>query len=115
VSIFSRPPDISSTLFAQFRNIVWKRSLPAHPDWTFHVTVCCGWAALVAGAPIPGVADAVAVVGAFCERHAVARDARPLTDAYLRRLRLSRLGNPTSTTSLAGVRAMRVPALPPVK
>src|SRR2546427_7269328 len=38
-SILSRPPDISSTLFFQSRNISWKMSFVAHPDWIFQVMV----------------------------------------------------------------------------
>src|SRR2546422_11338218 len=38
-SILSRPPDISSTLFFQSRNISWKMSFVANPDWIFQVMV----------------------------------------------------------------------------
>src|SRR3990172_8796088 len=81
-------------------------SLPAQPDWTFQVTdSCCVIGVVGAGAPTPGVPAAVATgAGAFWERHAVASDASPETDAYLSRLRRSKRGNPTSTTSLVATR-----------
>src|SRR5207247_2590068 len=46
-----RPPDISWTLVAQFRNIVWKMSLPAQPDWTFQVIALAAGAAVAAADP----------------------------------------------------------------
>src|SRR3990170_4722136 len=118
-SIFRRPPDISSTLAFQRRKYSWKMSLPAHPDWTFQVTdSCCVIGVVGAGAPTPGVPAAVATgAGAFWERHAVASDASPETDAYLSRLRRSKRGNPTSTTSLVATRPanMRDRGVAPVK
>jgi hypothetical protein len=66
-----RPPDISSTLAFQLRNIVWKMSLPAQPDWIFQVIASAAGAteaATVAAAEPPRVGEAV---GAFCDRHDV--------------------------------------------
>jgi len=62
-----RPPDISWTLVAQFRNIVWKMSLPAQPDWTFQVIALAAGATVAAADPaaLAAADGAVLVVGAF--------------------------------------------------
>jgi hypothetical protein len=64
-SILMRPPDISSTLAFQLRNIVWKMSLPAHPDWIFQVIAFA--AAAVVGAVVAAALPAAVgeAAGAF--------------------------------------------------
>ena len=82
-SILMRPPDISSTLAFQLRNIVWKMSFPAQPDWIFQVIVAP--VATVGAAEVPPLAAGVGeTTGAFCERHDVTKAARPESDPYLR-------------------------------
>jgi hypothetical protein len=66
----------------QFRNIVWKMSLPAQPDWIFHVIVSARDTTSVAAPEAVGADDVV--VGAFCDRHDVTKAARPESDPYLR-------------------------------
>jgi hypothetical protein len=65
------------------RNIVWKMSLPAHPDWIFQVIAAAG--AMVVAPEVPPLATGVGeTAGAFCERHADTKAARPESDPYLR-------------------------------
>jgi len=58
-------------------------SLPAHPDWTFHVTAPPRETTVV-GAPDAPPEGADDVVGAFCDRHDVTKAARPERDPYFR-------------------------------
>src|SRR5437867_4644517 len=86
-SILIRPPDISSTMFFQSRNCSWKMSLPAQPDWIFHVTASAR--ATWLGAPTPPPLAAVVAVaapplGAFCDRHAVTNAPSPESERYFR-------------------------------
>src|SRR2546427_7384523 len=57
-SILSRPPDISSTLFFQSRNISWKMSFVAHPDWIFQVMVSAALGVVPPPTPAAGAAGA---------------------------------------------------------
>src|SRR5437870_7139839 len=87
-SILRRPPDISSTLFFQSRNISWKMSFCAQPDWIFQVKV---WPvdAVPPPTPPPAAGDAAPPpapppAGAFCWRQATIKAPRPESDAYFR-------------------------------
>src|SRR5687768_5428485 len=83
-SILSRPPDISSTNAFQSRKSSWKMSLPAQPDWTFHVIVSAR-ETIVGAADVPAPPAAVGdAAGAFEDRHDVTNAARPESDPYLR-------------------------------
>src|SRR5690349_5800935 len=89
-SMRNRPPVISFTLAAQFVNIVWKMSLPAHPDWIFHVIAFAAGAVVgcvVAAVPPVAAAGAEDVAGAFCDRHAERNAPRPPSAPVLSRLR----------------------------
>jgi hypothetical protein len=57
-------------------------SLPAHPDWIFHVMACATGVTTVVAAP--DAVGAFDVAGAFCERHDVTNAARPVREPYLR-------------------------------
>src|SRR5687768_13437841 len=84
-SILRRPPDISSTNVFQSRKSSWKMSLPAQPDWTFHVIVSAR--EMIVGAadvPAPVPAAVGEADGALAERHDVTNAARPDSDPYLR-------------------------------
>src|SRR3989475_11539177 len=70
-SILSRPPDISSTLFFQSRNISWKMSFVAHPDWIFQVMVSAALGVVPPPTPAAGAAGAPPPPpGAVCRRRA---------------------------------------------
>jgi hypothetical protein len=68
-------------MFTQSVNISWKRSFPAHPDWTFQVIVSARDTTAVAA---PDAVAAGEAAGAFCDRHDVTNAARPESDPYLR-------------------------------
>src|SRR5687767_11305422 len=80
-STLRRPPDMSLTFFAQSVSISWKMSCGENALCIFQVIVCCA----CPPGDCPGAFVAWVVGGAFCERHAVASDASPDTDAYLSR------------------------------
>jgi hypothetical protein len=70
-------------------NISWKMSLPAHPDWIFHVIVLAG-----AIPPTPPVAgDALPPAGAFDDKHAVTNAPRAERPVYLRNPRRDDVGS----------------------
>src|SRR5712691_1878085 len=74
-------------------------SLPAQPDWTFHVKVC----PVATPPPTPAAGDELAPPldgGAFCERQAVMNAPIPESDKYLRNPRREELGIFTIRTSL---------------
>jgi hypothetical protein len=68
----------------QLRNIVWKMSLPAQPDWIFQVIVSARPTTVVAAPDPVGVDDDA---GAFCDRHDVMKAARPESVPYFRTAR----------------------------
>src|SRR2546427_3697523 len=113
-SILMRPPDISSTMPFQSRNISWKMSLPAQPDWIFHVYVC----AVATPPPAPAAGDELApppAPGAFCGRQAAMNAPIAESEKYLRNPRREAVGNFTIRTShfppSAGSRDHSIPAV----
>src|SRR5437899_4135064 len=97
-SILMRPPDISSTMPFQSRNSSWKMSLPAHPDWIFHVMVC----AVATPPPAPAAGEELAAPlapGAFCGRQAAMNAPIAESEKYLRNPRREELGSFTIRTS----------------
>src|SRR3989442_12210989 len=95
-SILIRPPDISSTMFFQSRNCSWKMSLPAQPDWIFHVTVSARATWLGAPTPPPLAAPLAAAPppGAFCARHAAPQAPSPYSEGDVRNQRRFRPARP---------------------
>src|SRR2546428_616884 len=103
-STLTRPPDISSPMFFQSRNCSWKMSLPAQPDWIFHVPASAR-ATWLGAPPPPPLAAVVAVaappLGAFCDRHAVTNAPSPESERYFRNPRRFSAGMSKDTPPLS--------------
>src|SRR2546427_13133744 len=68
-SILRRQPDMSSIICFHWRNISWKMSFPAQPDWIVQVIAAAGEAIPPPAPPVAGDA-APPPAEAWDERHA---------------------------------------------